>query len=51
MKTIVCVFKNPHTGKERAYKITVDPKVYHFDWTAYYRNLEAIAGYMIGGDT
>lgn len=21
------------------------------DWTAYYRNLEAIAGYMIGGDT
>ncbi len=33
MKTIVCVFKNPHTGKERAYKITVDPKVYHFDWT------------------
>lgn len=33
MKTIVCVFKHPDTGKECAYKVTVDPKVYGFDWT------------------
>lgn len=33
MKAVICVFKNPDTGRECAYKVTIDPKVYRYDWT------------------
>ena len=33
MKTVICAFKNPDTGRERAYQVAIDPKVYRYDWT------------------